>query len=403
MALKLAILCTHPIQYYAPLFRRLAEKKHLEPHVFYGWTGSMEATYDPGFDRDVEWDIPLLKGYPHTFVPNEASDPGAHHFRGLVNPSMISQVESWGAEAILVFGWAWQSHFRSLLHFHGRIPVFFRGDSTLLDERPGPRKLARRAWLWWVYRHVDRALYVGENNRTYFEAHGLSDDQLTWVPHAIHNERFADPDGTFANRAEQWRDDLDISPDAPVFLFAGKLEAKKAPDVLLGAFLELEEQAAHLVVVGDGPMAESLRSRGNEHPRVHFLGFQNQSRMPVVYRLGDVFVLPSRGPNETWGLAVNEAMACGRPVVVTDRVGCAPDLIDDGENGHVVPADDASALRGVLASLARQPDRRVEMGGRSASRISEWSIAAAANRLEAAVRDHVSFAASGRAVHVDAH
>jgi len=384
MATRLAVITTHPIQYYAPLFRQVAEHADIDLKVFYGWTGSTEASYDPGFEQEVEWDLPLLDGYDHAFVPNKARAPGTHHFRGLINPTLPDAVEQWGAEAVLVFGWSWQSHLRALRHFSGTIPVLFRGDSTLIDERGGLRRWVRRAGLWWVYRHVDRALYVGQRNRAYFEAHGLPDDQLTWVPHAIENTRFAGAPDADAE-ARRWRNEIGIPDEAPVVLFAGKLEAKKAPDVLLDAFLRLEDEQAHLAVVGSGPMEENLKGRAGNHARIHFLGFQNQSRMPVVYRLGDVFVLPSRGPGETWGLAVNEAMACGRPVVVSSNVGCAPDLVDE-TNGAVVPPDDAGALREALDNVLSDSERRWRMGERSAERIQKWSIDKAAARMVEAVR-----------------
>jgi glycosyltransferase involved in cell wall biosynthesis len=385
--MRLAVVTTHPIQYYAPLFRCIAEHDGVNLRVFYGWTGSTEAGYDPGFEQEVEWDLPLLEGYDHTFVPNEADEPGTHHFRGLINPTLPAEVERWGADAVLVFGWGWQSHLRALRHFAGTIPVLFRGDSTLIDEQEGIRRWIRRAGLWWIYRHVDHALYVGQRNRAYFEAHGLTDDQLTWVPHAIDNARFVEaPDAD--EKARRWRNDIGIPEEARVVLFAGKLEAKKAPDVLLNAFLRLEDEQAHLAVVGSGPMEEELKACAGNHARVHFLGFQNQSRMPVVYRLGDVFVLPSRGPGETWGLAVNEAMACGRPAIVSSNVGCAPDLVDEA-NGAVVPPDDVGALREALSNVLSNSRRRRRMGERSAERIQNWSIKEAAARTVEGFRSEV--------------
>jgi len=388
MARRLAIVTSHPIQYYAPLFRTLADRDPLDIHVFHGWKGATESAYDPGFEDDVQWDISLLDGYDYTFVPNTSSDPGSHHFRGLVNPGLIPDIESWGPDALLLFGWAYQSHLRALLHFSGDVPIFFRGDSTLLDEQGGLRTGLRRLFLRWVYRHVDVALYVGENNRAYFEAHGLSDEQLTWVPHAVENQRFKNvPDA--GRKALQWRRELGIPDDAVVILFAGKFESKKAPDTLLDAFLKCDNTKAHLALAGSGPMEEELRGRAGGRPEVHFLGFQNQSRMPVVYRLGDVFVLPSRGPGETWGLAVNEAMACGRPVVVSDRVGCAPDLVGR-ETGFVVPAGDTGALRRRLETLVDDKELRCRMGRKAQAQIKDWSIRQAARRIERTIVDHVS-------------
>lgn len=387
--MRLAVITTHPIQYYAPVFRRLAERDVVTLRVFYNWKGGgdEEAAYDPGFEEEVQWDLPLLEGYDYTFVMNAASDPGTHHFWGLVNPELVTSVKNWHPDAVLIHGWNYASHLWALLRFHGNVPVLFRGDSTLIDESSGPRKWMRRLWLRWVYRHVEAALYVGTNNRKYYEAHGLESQQLYWVPHVVDNDRFAEHDGA-EEEAMQWRRDLGIPEEHPVLLFAGKIEHKKAPDTLLEAFLQLEREDAHLVVVGSGPLEERLRRDGAHHPRIHFLGFQNQSRMPVVYRLGEVFVLPSRGPGETWGLAVNEAMACGSAVVVSDKVGCAPDLVDE-ETGAVVPAENAGALRETLSDLLRDKEQLKQMGHRSAERIEEWSIGKAAMRMEEAVKETI--------------
>ena len=147
---RLAILSTHPIQYYAPLFRALHDGP-LDIHVFYGWEGMArsEAT-DHGFGVKVQWDIPLLDGYPHTFLENRSKVPGTHHFNGIDSSEVIEQIEKWRPDALLVFGWNYRSHLRALRHFHGRIPILFRGDSTLLDEVPGPKTWLRRIILKWI-------------------------------------------------------------------------------------------------------------------------------------------------------------------------------------------------------------------------------------------------------------
>lgn len=389
MSRRLAIIATHPIQYNAPLFRMLANREPLDIHVFYGWDGATSTAYDPGFGEEIHWDVPLLDGYDYTLVPNTSSDPGSHHFRGLVNPTLIPKVESWEPDALLLFGWAYQSHLRALLHFSGDVPVFFRGDSTLLDEQGGGRTLLRRLFLRWVYWHVDVALYVGQNNRAYFEAHGLDDEELAWVPHAIENRRFMEASNA-DQKALEWRREIGIPDDAVVILFAGKFESKKAPDTLIEAFLACNRENAHLALVGSGPMESELHGRAEGNDRVHFLGFQNQSRMPVVYRLGDVFVLPSRGPGETWGLAVNEAMACGCPVVVSDQVGCAPDLVRDEKTGIIFPADDTEALRQKLERLVDDEDLRCSMGSTAQDRVKDWSVQQAARRMEQAIANYVS-------------
>lgn len=385
---KLAVVTTHPIQYYAPLFRRLAERGEVAVHVYYGWRGAAgQAAPDKGFGTSFAWDVPLLDGYAHTFVENVSDDPGTHHAAGIDAPGMVAAIEAWGPDAVLVFGWNYRAHRAVMKAFRGHVPVLFRGDSTLIDERTDwagrARTIARRLYLRWIYRDIDRAVTVGTHNEAYFRAHGVADDRLSWAPHAIDNDRFATPGPDPDGEARQWRRELGIGDDERAVVFVGKLEHKKAPDVLLRAFLGLPAGTGHLVFCGAGPLEDALRHEAAGRPDVHFLGFQNQSRMPIAYRLGDVVALPSRGPGETWGLAVNEAMASGRAVIVSDRVGCAPDLVDDS-NGRVVPVGDADALREALAAVLA-PGAAEAMGRQSRQRIDAWSIDAAAQGIEAAV------------------
>ena len=355
-ALKLAVLSTHPIQYNAPLFREIAERRRVEVRVFYGWRGSTGgAAFDRGFGELVEWDIPLLEGYPHEFLENRSKDPGTHWFGGIDCPDAIRSIDDWGPDAILVYGWSFRTHLQAIKRYYGRIPVLFRGDSTLIDEVPGVRRLLRRAWLRHVYRHINLALYVGRHNREYFEAHGLDQRQMCHVPYSIDADFFADPNGVHRVEAEEWRGELGIQRDSPVILFVGKLAPVKAPELLLQAYGAMSSGHAHLVFCGDGPLREQLMRHAEGQVRVHFLGFQNQSRMPAVYRLGDLLVLPSR--SETWGLAVNEALACGRRVVVSDRAGCAGDV-----SGHeactVFRSGDVDALSQVLDGEVTAARRR---------------------------------------------
>lgn len=326
----------------------------VDVHVFYTWGQAQDAVYDPGFGAVRSWDIPLLDGYRYTFVENTAKAPGSHHFKGIRNPTLPSLVFDGKPDAILVYGWSFDSHLRIIRMAKRRgIPVWFRGDSNLLDEPQGMsiRKLARRLFLRWVFSFVDRAFYVGEANRQYFKVHGLNDAQLTWAPHAIDNDRFADPTGTYEQQAQAWRKELGIDPSKPVFLFAGKFEPKKNVKALVQAFLQMP--TCQLILVGNGKQEAEIRALAAHASHVFWLPFQNQSMMPVVYRLGDYFILPSVGPGETWGLAINEAMASGRAVIAGQRCGGAFDLISTDQCGRVVDGSEASIQRAV-ESLAVQ-------------------------------------------------
>lgn len=391
--LKLAIVSTHPIQYYAPVFQSLARSAEVLPRVFYTWSqAAAGAQFDPGFGRVVQWDVPLLDGYEHEFVPNVARHPGTEHFLGLQNPTLNARIEAWGADAVLVYAWNSHSHLAALRHFKGRLPVLFRGDSTLLDDVSGMRRLARRAFLRWVYRHVDLALAVGENNREYFAWCGLAPGQISIVPHSIDAPRFQRDAEAREAAAKAWRQSLGIAEGEVVLLFAAKLVPKKAPLLLLEAFKRLRGRA-HLVLAGSGELEVALRVAATV-PNVHFLPFQNQDAMPTLYRLGDLLVLPSLY-QETWGLALNEALACDRAVLASDRVGAARDVIEEGVTGWTVPAGDVAALAAALErAVASGRDRLRQMGEAGGQRADRWSTVAAATGIAAAV-SHACHAPDG--------
>jgi glycosyltransferase involved in cell wall biosynthesis len=160
---------------------------------------------------------------------------------------------------------------------------------------------------------------------------------------------------------------LDISDDKQVLLFAGKFEDKKRPVELMRAVQSLSDPSVLLVMVGAGALGEEVNAIAAADPiRFRVLPFQNQSRMPVVYRLGDVFILPSAF-DETWGLAVNEALACGRPVLVSDRVGCAADVVD-ASCGRIFSWAESSSLPTALKEMMRDRTGLSEMGRVSAKR-----------------------------------
>jgi glycosyltransferase involved in cell wall biosynthesis len=370
---KLAIITTHPIQYNAPLFQMLHERQQTEIMVFYTWSQSATgAKYDPGFGREINWDIPLLSGYPYRFVNNISKVPGSHHFKGMDNPSLITEITAWKADAVLVYGWSFKSHLKALKHFHGKIPVLFRGDSTLLDPVPALKALLRKIWLKYVYSKVDLALYAGAANKAYFLEYGLKENQLVFMPHATDNRRFAVTDAsTAAGRA--LRQLFEIADEDIVFLFAGKLEEKKQPGILADVFTKTNNENAHLIITGNGALENELKEKYAQHSRIHFLPFQNQSAMPGLYATCDVFVLPSKGPNETWGLCLNEAMAAGKPVIATDACGAAYDLIEENKTGYMIGRNDQSALQEKMNYFAAGKERAMEMQHKVQEKIMQYS------------------------------
>lgn len=382
----LAIVVSHPIQYFTPLYRRLAQRNDIKLKVFFTWHAGEQAVRDRGFAQDVAWDIPLTSGYCYELVPNVAADPGTHSFFGLRNPSLVDMVTNWRPDTAIVHGWAWRSHLQALCGLPARgIRTLLRGDSHLLDEtRHAFRRLAKRALLTRIFRRPAGFLVTGAANRAYYEAFGVPAAHLYSCPHSIDVARFAEPAAALDTEALRWRHELGIGDDRTVILYAGKFEARKRPVDLARASLALERPELMIVLVGGGALQGEIDAIAAAHPdRVRVLPFQNQTRMPIVYRLGDLFVLPS-AYGESWGLAVNEALAAWRPVLVSDRVGCASDVVDP-KCGRVFAANDLAALQQALGDMTAEPERLRDMRSAAAKRAWQFDIAATEDALISAV------------------
>lgn len=388
---RLSVVLSHPVQYYSPWLAMLHARHELELMVHYLWDYGVSARVDSGFGHAVQWDMPLLEGYPSEFVPNVSARPGTDHARGLDNPTIVERICAARPDAILFFGYAYASHLRALFAprlWH--VPKLLRGDSHDIARPAGLRSHAMRTLRRGVFSRFDACLAVGRANARYLKASGVPEDRIYFAPHCVDNTRFRGAASIAISEARQWRTSLQIPPDARVLLFAGKFEAKKRPLDLLEAFLGIDlsrRSGAVVLFVGAGALEPQLRARSAGHEDVVFFApFQNQSLMPRVYASGDVLVLPSFGSGETWGLAVNEAMNLRRPVVVSSHVGCAEDLVVPGETGWVFPAGDVSALQSAIEQVVSIPEDLLrQMGERAQQRVECYSYAAAADAVVAAV------------------
>jgi len=367
---RLAIVLSHPVQYYSPWFRWLRANSPLEFKVFYLWDFGVTPQRDPQFGTTFQWDVDLLAGYDSELVPNTAREPGTHHFRGLDNPGLTARLEAWRPEAVLLFGYNWLSHLRVIGWAWRRgVPLIFRGDSHLLGRARLP--LLSRLLLRALFGRFAAFTYVGAANRAYFRALGVPDSRLFFAPHSVNTAHFNTADAAARTAAGALRAELGLA-GLRIVLFAGKLHERKQPAELLQAFLKVATPADALVFVGDGPEKARLTALAATRPGVHvrFLPFANQSEMPARCLLADIFALPSRGSYETWGLAVNEAMHLGVPCLVSDLVGCQQDLVHPGKTGWVFKADDTAALVATLGFALRTQPAELQRLGRNACELA---------------------------------
>ncbi len=237
-----------------------------------------------------------------------------------------------------------------------------------------------------LFRRFSAFLYVGQANFEYFRYHGVPESKLFPAPHCVENQRFYSNAAIAAADALEWKAGLGIPREDAVVLFAGKLESKKRPLDLLRAFEEAKLPDTSLLFVGSGPLEQDVRVAARGNTKIFFASFQNQSLMPRTYATGDVFVLPSFGKSETWGLAVNEAMCMSRPVIVSDHVGCARDLVVPYKNGLTFPAGDIRALTRCLQEALSDRLRLRGWGERSREMIEDYSYTHATRGLLAAMR-----------------
>jgi len=351
---RLAIVLSHPTQYYSPWFRWMQAHTDLKIRVFYLWQFGVQPTRDRQFQATFKWDVDLLSGYEHEFVPNTSADPGTHRFTGLRNPELPARLRAWKPDVILLFGYKSISQMRSLLwaRLH-RVPLIFRGDSHLLGREKLPAR--SRLVLRFLYAQFAAITYVGAANLDYFHALGVSAEKLFFAPHTVNDALFDPTKPGLREAATALRSQLGLGGDTRVLLYAGKLVPAKQPRELLAAFLAVRPSNSALVFVGDGEEKPALVELARTAPpgAVHFLPFANQSEMPSRYAMADILALPSRGYYETWGLAVNEAMHLGVPAIVSDRVGCQRDLVTDGETGWVFRAEEPVHLHDRLADALR--------------------------------------------------
>jgi glycosyltransferase involved in cell wall biosynthesis len=381
---RLAYLVSHPIQYQAPLLRRIAQEPDIDLTVLFGSDFSVRGYRDAGFGVGVKWDVPLLDGYKHVFLP-KLRDGQDVSFATPMNRGILSQLR--GRNGDSAFDALWVHGYASVNSIHGMIaakalgiPVLLRAESWLRDRGRSGMKLAiKNAFFAGLKLMVDGVLPIGTVNSEYWR-HYFGDDIPQFpMPYAVDNSYFS----RRAQEAEASRAslqaELGLDPSRPVILFASKLQTRKHCDHLIDAYARLSpapgvEPHPYLVIVGDGEERAALERQAAAigFSSIRFCGFRNQSDLPRFFDLSTVFVLPSR--HEPWGLIVNEVMNAARPAIVSDDVGSAFDLIDDGVNGCIYPVGDLSALEDALRRVLDTPGVAEAMGRRAFERIQSWSF-----------------------------
>lgn len=344
----LAILTTHPIQYQVPLWQALAQDGRVPFEVWYLTSHGVRPSADREFGKTFCWDIDTLNGYPHRFLPAAGGATPAAFLKCRLGKGFHDCLRGTGTSALWIQGWQVAAYWQAVrLARAAGVEIWLRGESNDLAPEPLWKRPLKRARLAWLFRHVDRFLYIGSSNRRLYESFGVTDRQLYPAPYAVDNRRFAEQAAALRSKRAELRRRWQISDDSFCVLFCGKFIEKKRPMDLVAAARWLSDRSLlpnlHLLFVGSGPLARELRGSCNvvfdaeshitsstEHKCVpaSFAGFMNQTEISQAYVAADCLVLPS-DHRETWGLVVNEALASGLPCLVSNACGCAEQLGGD--------------------------------------------------------------------------
>jgi glycosyltransferase involved in cell wall biosynthesis/UDP-N-acetylglucosamine:LPS N-acetylglucosamine transferase len=387
---SLLIVSSHPIQYYSPIFRLLSKLKQFKTSVVY-LTLPDSRSQSLGFGQDFTWDIPLLTGHEYSVVKSSTGKGLVDGFMGVKIKKPMDEVKTISTtgkpDAVLITGW----HFWGMVQLFvalklSNIPIILRMDSNSLRSRAFLIRWIYKIFFSWI----DVCLAVGIHNRQFCIDLGVDNDRIIRSPHVVDNSFFLDKASAAKSRQSELRSQWHIPNDAFCFIFAGKLQKKKRPFDLLNAFKSAYDQTStkiHLLIVGSGPLGNECLSFCSKHDLpVTFAGFLNQTYIPEAYAVSDCIVLPS-DEGETWGLVINEAMACGLPAIVSSSVGCAPDLVKDGYTGFQYTCGDTEKLTNQLLYVCENPELSKRMGMNAQKLIhEEYSLEHVARSVETAMK-----------------
>jgi glycosyltransferase involved in cell wall biosynthesis len=384
---RLTLFAMSPVYYQVPLYRLLAADPRLDFSVLYASSGGVRPS-DAGYGQPIAWDTDLLGGYEAMFVArSEVNSIGDCGFFGLRDLDVVGRIRDLDPEVLWLFGYNYLSHqLAALTQKARRRPLLFREEQTLLEARPLWKRAIKAVAMRALFAG-GRALYIGSRNRDWFAHYGVPPDRLFFTPYAVDNARLRADHLALGCTRSAIQSEFGIKENTgPVLLTVSRFIAKKQPLHLIEAFRRLRQEFdCTLLLVGSGPLEAEMREKviGEQIPDVIFAGFINQSSISRAYAAADIFVLPSAF-GETWGISVNEAMNFALPLVVTDRVGSAIDLVAEGENGFVVDHADIDAIVSRLRLLMNR-DLRERFGAASLKRVEGHNYSMAASGVIRAV------------------
>ena len=381
--IKLAIYTMHPIQYHAPIFRELEKLEGLETTVLYADTLGLGENYNPEFKTMIKWDVPLLDGYHHRFFKNYARTRITGFF-SRINPGMVTHMLVNRYDVVLIHGY--QTFSAWLVFLTAKIAgtkVVVRGEAIPKDRKQSwKEKLARRIAKAFLALS-DAVMYSCSGNKEYWKELGVPEKKMFFIPCAVDNNFFRRERQRYFPQRDKMRKELGIGVDDFAILFSARFTPRKRPLDLIEAVAKIDHEKVILLFVGEGPEREAMEVTARKHGvRTVFTGFLNQGELSRYYNLADMFVVISS--YDASPKALNEALNFSIPIICSDRVGTAGDLVKEGENGYVVPVGDLDAIAKSVERLNSNRELARKMGEVSAQIVVDWSLESDAQGILAA-------------------
>lgn len=372
---KFYYFAPHPVQYHVGIYRELAKFDDIDFKVIYEDDIGLKPVYVEEFKKEIKWDIDLTSGYPHEFMKNYSLNSQGGFF-SRVNFGIFKKFLIDKPDVILFKTYTTFSDFLVMgLAKFTRTKIIFRGEATLkgTEDNPTFKQKLKKIFLNWWLKQCDIVMYSCSGNREYWKYYGVSEDKMLPIPCAVDNEFFQNERKKYLGKEKEIRKELGIDEDDFVLVFAARFTNRKRPFDLLNAVKKIDNRNITILFVGDGPERNNMENFVKENNiKAVFVGFKNQMKISKYYNLADLdMVISDYDPSPK---AMNEAMNFELPIIVTDIVGTAYDLVKNGENGYIIKVGDIDTLAKKIDYLNKNRDIAKQMGKKSLEIVDEWTF-----------------------------
>ena len=380
---KLAVVASHPIQYWAPVYRELALSNRIEIKVFYVAENGATEYYDSEFDNYVKWDRPLIDGYPYHFLK-----PGflleKFSFFSVDSLELFAQLKEFSPDFILINGYGQRIAWRALKYAKSTgAKLIYISDSNNVEVKYSWKNFIKSLALRYFFSNIRHFLVVSPRNETYLLRYGADPKKFRYAPLPTDIKWLKKQVNQF-NQAQlkKVRKQLQIPQDHQILLFIGKLIPRKRPQDAIKMLGLLNTDKVSLLVIGSGNIDSELKgltSRLGLEQQVKFLGFVNQAGLPIYFKLADMFVFPSS--KEPYGLVASEVLPFGLPIVAANNIGAVGASIKEGENALLYSCGDVNGLTEQVSKLLDNKELRSQMAEASKALAEQFDSSVLAKRI----------------------